>query len=968
MKRNLLFLMSAVVMLFTACSKYRYEEVKGDPLKSRIYTLDNGLKVYMTVNKDLPRIQTYIAVRVGAKNDPIETTGLAHYFEHLMFKGTEKFGTQNYAEEKPLLDEIERLFEIYRVTEDPAERKALYAQIDSVSQLASKFSIPNEYDKLMAAIGASGTNAWTSQDETVYTEDIPSNQIENWAKIQSDRFMNNVIRGFHTELETVYEEYNMSLTDDGSKAYYGIMELLFPNHPYGQHTVLGYADHLKNPSVTNIKNYYRTYYVPNNMAICLSGDFDPEEMIAVIDKYFGVMQPNENLPKFEIPAEEPITSPKLKEVYGLEAPFLYLGWPIEGDATSADAEMVQLVSSLLSNGKCGLIDVDLDQQQKLLYSGAFDVVNSDHGALVLAGYPKQGQSLEEVKALLMAEVEKLCKGEFDEGLLKSTIANYKRGQMRRMESNNGRAMAFVNSFINGSEWADEVAALDRMGKITKEQLVAWANKTLKPEGYVELRKLQGEDLSQVKIEKPTITPISANRDAVSDFLAEVKASEVKPIEPVFYDFERDLTKLSMKQDLEVLYKKNETNNLFSLYYVYDFGALTDPTLQYALGSYFSLLGTDTKSLEEIQRAFYDLACDFSLSVTDTRVYLSISGLSENMEAAVALAEEYLQNVEGDEAVLAELKRDMLKERADSKFSQEANYSALRQYVYYGPEKIRATTLTNEQLMALTSEELLEKVKALSGIRHRVLYYGPMGEKEVIEKLNTLHRVDEELKSVERKEYPFRKTPKSEVFLAQYDAKQIYYMQFTNLERPTDEKHDALVQLYNDYFGGGMNAIVFQEMREARALAYSSYAYLSEGRKMGDPYLYYAFIATQNDKMRTAIEAFDEIINQMPESEAAFELAKRGILGTIASTRPTKGDILWLYLAALDKGTFSNRDQAIYEQVQHLTLADIVAFQQEWIQDRPYVYCVLGDKNDIDLNYLRTLGPVKELSQEEIFGY
>ncbi len=967
MKRNLFMLFAAVAMLFVSCSKYRYEEVKGDPMQSRIYTLDNGLKVYMTVNKDLPRIQTYIAVRVGAKNDPIETTGLAHYFEHLMFKGSEKFGTQNYAEEKPLLDEIERLFEIYRLTEDNAERKALYAQIDSVSQLASKFSIPNEYDKLMASIGASGTNAWTSQDETVYTEDIPSNQIENWAKIQSDRFMNNVIRGFHTELETVYEEYNMSLTRDGNKAYYGLLELLFPNHPYGQHTVLGFADHLKNPSITNIKNYYRTYYVPNNMAICLSGDFDPEEMIAIIDKYFGVMKPNENLPKFEIPAEEPITSPKLKEVYGLEAPFLYLGWPIEGDANSTDAELLQLVASLLSNGKCGLIDVDIDQQQKLLYSGAFEVVNADHGALVLAGYPKQGQSLEEVKALLMAEVEKLCKGEFDESLLKSTISNLKRNEMESMEENDGRAMAFVNSFINGSDWADEVTALDRLSRITKEQVVAWAVKTLKPEGYVELRKLQGEDLSQVKIEKPEITPISANRDAVSDFLSEVKASEVKPIEPLFYDFERDLHKLSMKQDLELLYKENTTNELFDLNYVYDFGVLTDPALTVAT-RYFSLLGTDEKSLEAIQRAFYDLACDFSLMATDTRIYMSISGLADNMEAAVALAEEYLAKVEGNEAVLEELKRDILKERADGKFSQQVNYAALSQYVYYGPEKIRATTLTNKQLEALSSEELLAKIKSLKEIRHRVMYYGPLSGNEVVEKLNTLHRTGEELKQVERKEYPFRKTPASEVYLAQYDAKQIYYMQFTNLERPTDVKDDAIIQLYNDYFGGGMNAIVFQEMREARALAYSSYAYLSEGRHVGDPYLYYAFIATQNDKMRTAIEAFDEIINRMPESEAAFELAKRAILGNIVSTRPIKSDILWLYLSALDKGTLVNRQKSIYEQVQNLSLQDVVAFQKEWIKDRPYVYCVLGDKNDIDMAYLRTLGPVKELSQEEIFGY
>src|SRR5574344_2264266 len=167
-------IMALIAMLAVSCNAYRYETVKDDPLKARIYTLDNGLKVYMTVNKETPRIQTYIAVRVGGKDDPSETTGLAHYFEHLMFKGTSKFGTQNCELEKPLLDQIEMLFEEYRSTTDPEQRKAIYSRIDSISLEASRYSIPNEYDKLMSAIGATGTNAGTSYDQTVYIEDIPS--------------------------------------------------------------------------------------------------------------------------------------------------------------------------------------------------------------------------------------------------------------------------------------------------------------------------------------------------------------------------------------------------------------------------------------------------------------------------------------------------------------------------------------------------------------------------------------------------------------------------------------------------------------------------------------------------------------------------------------------------------------------------------------------------------------------------
>ena len=360
-----LFLLIVTSVSGATSKDYRYETVPNDPLKARIYTLDNGLKVYMTVNKEEPRIQTFIAVRVGGKNDPAETTGLAHYFEHLMFKGSQKFGTQNYAAEKPLLDQIEQQFEIYRKTTDEAERTAIYHKIDSLSYEASKFAIPNEYDKLMAAIGAKGTNAYTGFDMTVYVENIPANQIDNWAKIQADRFENCVIRGFHTELETVYEEKNMSLTKDPRKVYETVLSALFPHHPYGTQTVLGTQEDLKNPSITNIKNYHKQWYVPNNMAICLSGDFDPDQMITTIDKYFGHLRPNNNLPKLNLPKESSITAPIVREVLGPDAESLTLAWRFPG-AASKEYEILQVVSQILYNGKAGLIDLDLNQQQKVL--------------------------------------------------------------------------------------------------------------------------------------------------------------------------------------------------------------------------------------------------------------------------------------------------------------------------------------------------------------------------------------------------------------------------------------------------------------------------------------------------------------------------------------------------------------------------------------------------------------------------
>ena len=419
MRKTICILGCALFMgLFASCSQtgssIPYESVPNDPMKARIYTLDNGLKVYLTVNKETPRIQTYIAVRVGGKNDPAETTGLAHYFEHLMFKGTTHFGTTNYEAEKPMLDEIERLFEVYRTTTDEAQRKAIYHQIDSVSYEASKLAIPNEYDKLMASIGATGTNAYTWFDQTVYVEDIPSNEIDRWAQIQADRFQNSVIRGFHTELETVYEEKNMYLTQDSQKLLEAILSALYPDYPYGTQTVLGTQEHLKNPSITNIKNYYKTWYVPNNIAICMSGDLDPDKTIATIQKYFGEMKPNENLPARPEPKPNPIKAPVEKEVIGLDAENVAIAWRIPTDIKSDN--ILTLLSQVMSNGKAGLLDVDLAQQQKVLNFNAGVMPLADYSTYLFMGSPKQGQTLDEVKDLFLAEVEKLKKGDFDEML------------------------------------------------------------------------------------------------------------------------------------------------------------------------------------------------------------------------------------------------------------------------------------------------------------------------------------------------------------------------------------------------------------------------------------------------------------------------------------------------------------------------------------------------------------------------
>ncbi|MDR3250741.1 MAG: insulinase family protein [Tannerella sp.] len=959
------FLILAVLFTALSCQRaeYKYDSVDGDPLNVRIYTLENGLKVYLSVNKDKPRVQTYIGVRVGGKNDPAETTGLAHYFEHLMFKGTPKFGTSNYEAEKPLLDMIESLFETYRNTTDDAERKAIYARIDSASQEASKIAIPNEYDKLMTSIGAQGTNAFTSYDVTAYTEDVPANEIESWAIIQSERFTNPIIRGFHTELETVYEEYNMSLTRDGRKVSEAVLNALFPHHPYGTQTILGTSEHLKNPSITNIKKYFDTYYAPNNMAIVMSGDINPEEVIAVIDKYFKHLKPRE-IPALKTASEQPITEPVVKEVTGVEAENVAIAYRLPG-ANTKDADIAEFIDYLITNGRAGLIDVNLTQKQKVLSAGSSFNDMADYGIFTLSGSPKQGQTLEEVRDLLLAQLELLKKGEFDDWLMEAVINNFRLNQYYQRQEYQYAASLLLNSFINKVEWKDFVGKIDFQSKLTKTDVIDFCNKYFN-DNYVIVYKRKGAPTDN-KIEKPKITPIQTNRDVESEFLAKIKSRKITPVEPVFVDYSKDLTISKAKSEIPLLYKQNTADPLFQLTYVYEMGTNNDKSLDIAL-RYLRYLGTSAKTAEQINSEFYKIACSFSVSVGEDRSYVYISGLNDKFDAATALFEECLNDAKADKPVYDNMANDIIKQRSNSKLNQQVNFSRLSEYAVWGPKSSTTNILSEKELLSMNPENLVNTTKNLKNFEHTILYYGPLGEQEIIDKINKNHAIGETLQPVpEAVQFTQQETGENKVLLVHYDAKQIY-MAMVHKGPLFDKGLETERTLYNNYFGGGMNGIVFQEMREARGLAYSARANYQRPGKPERCYNMNTFIATQNDKMTEAIDAFNNILNDMPESEKAFDIAKESIITNIRTGRIIRADILWNYISAKDFGYTADSRKELFEKIPSMTLEDVKNFQKKYVKDQPYTYCILGDTKDIDMKTLEKIGKVTTLKQEDIFGY
>jgi predicted Zn-dependent peptidase len=965
--KTVLFLLTALLCVSCAQSKYKYESVPNDPMKTRIYTLENGLKVYLTVDKDQPRIQTYIAVRSGGKNDPHETTGLAHYFEHLMFKGTEQFGTSNYEAEKPYLDRIEQEFEKYRTLTDPAERKAEYHLIDSLSYEASKYAIPNEYDKLMAAIGSDGSNAYTSYDQTVFVEDIPSNQIDNWAKIQADRFEHNVIRLFHTELEAVYEEKNISLTSDDEKAFDKLMSGLFKNHPYGTQTVLGTQEQLKNPSITNIKNYYKEWYVPNNMAICMSGDFDPEYVISEIDKYFGEMKPNDDLKKLSFKPEDPIVTPEVYTVLGDEAPMVYIAWRLPG-ANDSTANIMQLTANMLSNGSVGLIDANVNQQQKVLAAGAGLYQLADYSIFILEGQPKAGQTLDEVKSVLLAQVDSLKAGAFADDILPATVNQYKVSRMMQLRNNSSRADMFVQSFINDDPWKNTVNQLDDMSKITKSDVVAYANKVLGANGYVQVNKEQGADNSIVKMEKPEITPVLTNRDSSSQFLRDIQATKVSPVAPVFVDFSKDLSRTRTPKGRDVLYKQNTGDGLFELTYFYDFGSNEDKKIGIA-AQYLDYLGTGKMTADQIKKAFYDLACDYSIMVNPRDVSVRISGLAENMDKAIELTEQVLSDCRPDEQILANLKGDIIKDRADSKLNQRANYSMLASYVMYGPKNPANNVLTNAEVNALSSAELVGEIHGLSKIAHRILYFGPKSESDFVSDIDRLHVISDTLTVVpSNKDIRMAVSEEPKVLLAPYKANNIYLLGYSNRGEQFDASLIPIATLFNEYFGGGMNTVVFQEIREARGLAYSASSLFQMPRYKDESIGMNYRIITQNDKMKDAMSAFDEILNDMPKGEKSFQIAKDAIMSRLRTQRTLRSDVLRAYIGAERLGLDHDVDKDVFDAVPAFTMEDLVKFQEKWVKGRKYTVGILGDEKDLDLKALEPYGKIERVKTEDIFGY
>lgn len=944
---------------------YTYKYVTNDPTKARFYTLKNGLTVVLSENSKSPSIEYRMAVRAGSNTDPRTNTGLAHYLEHLLFKGTDRFGTMDFAKEKPLLDKIEKLYEQYHATTDPAQRKVIYAEIDRTSGEASNYSIANEYDKMMKSLGGQSTNAHTWYEETVYNEDFPSNATDKFLALQAERFRNPIFRIFHTELEAVYEEKNRGLDNDGWKVEETMNALLYPTHNYGQQTTIGTIEDLKNPSLVEIRKYYNKYYVPNNMAVILSGDFKADEMIKKVDHDFAYMQ-TKPVELYNPAPEKPLTTIQVANINGPSAESVRIAY--RGYAENTKQSMyLDLISSILANGKAGLLDINLDKQQKVLRSNAYYQQMKDYGDFVLTATPKEGQTLEQAQQLLLGQIALLKAGEFEESLIKATVANNKLEILKSLDDNGSRVEAITNSFIlnRGKKWDLSLNANDAMAAITKKEVVDFANQFFK-DNYVVILKHKGEDKSIVKVEKPAITPVKTNTNEISSFTKNLLSIPSKPIEAKFLDYNKDLT-FGKAGIADVVSVQNKENSLFNLSYRFDMGTWNYKMAPFA-AQYLAFLSTDKYTAEEISKAFYTIACTYSFNVSNDVTTINISGLQENFDKAVKLVEHIFANCQANEKALTELKSSILKSRENNKLNKSAIMSGLTSYAQYGQANPFNYGMTNEEVKNMTSKELLYILHNINNYKHTITYYGPETPAAFNAEIVKIHALPKEFtEAAPAQHFSYSNSATNQVYFANYDMVQseVRWVRNGGAYHPEEA---AQITLFNSYFGGGMGSIVFQTIRESKALAYSTFAVFASPDNKEKQYAMIAYVGSQADKMNEAVAGMNELLNVLPESDKNFESSKYSAMNAIETTRITKNDIITTYFA--DKKLGIDHDSRIdeYQALKPLTFAQTNSFHANNVANKAYNYCVVASDKKVKMEDLQKFGTLNTLTLTQIFGY
>lgn len=966
-KINLLSLsfLFIIQFLFAQEKELSKNELVKDPLNAKTYVLDNGLTVILSSNKTKPRCYTAIAVKAGSKNDPADNTGLAHYLEHLLFKGTDVYGTGNYQEEKKYLDQINQLYEDYIQITDPAKRKIKYQQIDSISSIAAKYSIANEYDKMMSHIGANGTNAFTSFEQTVYINDIPSNALNVWLDIEAERFRNPVFRLFHTELEAVYEEKNISIDNDFSVMYETLYAKLFPNHPYGTQTTIGTIEHLKNPSLKKIREYYQKYYVPNNMAIIISGDIDFETTLNEIKTKFSYLKPK---PLTEFTYKQEPNNPKdqIINLVGKDEAQIAIGVRLP-KASIKDVAVAKVFSMLMYNGKTGLIDLNINQKQKVIESSLYYENMNDYGLIELFITPSEKLNMEQTTRLFLDQFDSVLYGKFDESVIKAILENNEVDKIKQSEDNQGRVFELLEAFVLNQTRESFLQIDEEMKKVTKSDLMNFAKQNLL-QNRVIIYKKTGTPPEKSKVIKPAITAVEMNRDKKSPFLENVLDRKLPEVKPQFLDFKKQIKEDVIKDGVNLIYTPNSINELFGMYYIYDFGSNEDKLMALAT-EFIQYCGTSTMPAAILKKKMYQLAVSFNVFTSKNRIYVSLSGKADKFKDGLSIMENLLSDAQSDQKTWDDFINNKILELNNRKLNKYEYSSGLANYMKYGSDNPFKHIITPKELKKISLSDVITKIKSLKTYPHSIAVYAPLDlfPMKIKQLIKPYYETKTILAAPNRKVFEPLVYNEKTVFHTHYDMVQaeINWYKKASVFNPSMLTN---IGVMNEYFGGGMSSIVFQTIRESKALAYSTYSYYARPEFANNSATIGAYIGTQADKFIEAVNSMNELLLRMPESKQGFANSLNAIKSSIENQRLNREEAILYYLNNKRLGIDYDSREKVYQDLGTYQFSDLSQFHNTEYLNGQFTISVLGSKKFLSKKKLAQFGKVKTVKSKELFGY
>lgn len=935
-------------------------------LQVKEYTLDNELTIWLNEDHSQPKIFGAVVVKAGARDCP--NTGIAHYFEHMMFKGTDKIGTTDYKAEKILLDNIADKYDILAETEDPEQRAQLQMVINDLSVRAAEYVIPNEFDRLISRYGGTKLNAGTSYDYTLYFNTFSPQYIAQWAEINSERLMNPVFRLFQSELETVYEERNMYGDAMASMAIEKITERYFYPHPYA-YPIIGSAENLKNPRLSEMRRFFEKYYVASNMGLILSGDFHSEEVMPILTSTFGRLRTG-NPPRREVVALPPF---KGKEKVKVRIPMTFvkiLAMGFRGvPANHPDQVALNVAVSLLNNSNgTGFLD-KLTVEHKVMGAMAINQSMNEAGILGLLVFPKfLFQSYGAAEKLVWQQIKRVQQGDFSEETFRSLKLEQKREYASKLEDIHSRAEVMMRIFSQGKSWQDYLDEVKRIDALTRADVIAVAKKYF-TENYLYVTKETGR-YPKLALPKPNYAPIiPKNADASSDYVKQLERIPARETTPHFLDFEQDVYRKQLTPLVTLYVTPNSVNDIFSLTLCHGVGKLERKELA-KLAAYLPFVATESMSFEAFRSKLQELGSTLLFDVTDTDFRIMLNGFDSHLTETLTLLGDFMRHAKPDEKKLRQL-IDEEKVLEKSLFhSSEHVADMLLEKVMYGDASRYLTKLSLGELKKLKGKQLIQCFQEIRRVACDVHYCGTLPEEEVAEAIRLCLPVEEVQvpsnwfynRSLQHHERPT-------IYLMEMkEVTQSVIYAYMYLEPLSGQRDYHLARLFNSYFGGDMSSLMFQEIREFRSYAYEVSARLKHPplNHVEYPASFVMRLATQADKTVDAMEVLESLVRDMPQRPDRVESVKRTIRNWVNNEYPSSRSLSLKIAKFLHEGYQSDPNKDYVEVIEPMRMEEIMDFYEHHVQGGQLVYAIVGNSKQMDLSRLARFGEIIKVKKKDIY--